>query len=106
MTCVWCVGEFGDLLAQPAQLEAGEQPLTITPADIVAQVLRMLQSASASPQVKQYSLVALLKLGGRFPDQASMVKATLQGMRDILNVEAQTRSCEFSRVLEHAEIAP
>ncbi|KAJ3346575.1 clathrin associated protein complex large subunit [Entophlyctis luteolus] len=111
---VWCVGEFGDLLARGAGVDGlsfGDEddgivsPTTsavadITERDIVEFLKMILEGPFATSLVKEYIITCLVKLTGRVLDEAvlAIICSLLAKFQTHADVEIQTRAVEFTAV--------
>eukprot|EP00892_Ulva_mutabilis_P011372 jgi/Ulvmu1/8607/UM046_0005.1 len=109
-TCVWALGEFGELLDGAAPLLEDEVPWAGEPggqAAAAAQLLEQLTQAQRSSEVHAYATMAAIKLLGRLPDaQRGTLLATLQRCMSHMDVEVQQRSCEVGQVLKLKDSMP
>lgn len=64
--CLWCVGEFGDLLV--AQSLDGTAQGRVEPEEVIA-LLETLLGPHQPEMVRQHALTAAMKLTTRFPPQ-------------------------------------
>ncbi|KAI9179090.1 clathrin associated protein complex large subunit [Blastocladiella emersonii ATCC 22665] len=120
---VWCMGEFGDALIQPAPAGlavgdaedaadeessaalgaglvgagAGAAP---SESDVVALHASILDGAYVTPVTRQYVLVSLMKLSTKFRTDAATarIRAMLDKYRTAMNVELQQRAVEFTHM--------
>ena len=65
-----------------------------------------LQRPGASAACREYGLTALAKLEPRFRGQAPRIKATIGAYAHSAQLEVQTRSVEYSRLLSFPAIGP
>ncbi|KAJ1449948.1 adaptin N terminal region-domain-containing protein [Pelagophyceae sp. CCMP2097] len=113
---VWCCGEFGDLLMQPAyapESEQGEEKAVRFEALPVEEILGLLdavlKSHLANSTTKAYVLTALLKLTARLGAGAHGQAETadlIASFETSMSLELQQRSCEYKAMLEAPWDAP
>ncbi|CAI5950917.1 unnamed protein product [Closterium sp. NIES-64] len=96
---VWCLGEYGEMLVNNTGLLQGETPLQVVEAEVVQMLEGIMKDTRATPTLKAYVLVALLKLSCRFPSCSQRIKWLEEQHRHSLVLELQQRSVEFSAVL-------
>ncbi|CAI5492312.1 unnamed protein product [Closterium sp. Naga37s-1] len=96
---VWCLGEYGEMLVNNTGLLQGETPLQVAEAEVVQMLEGIMKDTRATPTLKAYVLVALLKLSCRFPSCSQRIKWLEEQHRHSLVLELQQRSVEFSAVL-------
>lgn len=108
MVATWCLGEYGDLLVGPegGKLLEGEEPVGAGEADVLGLLEAVLQRPTTSPACREYALTALAKLTTRFPSSAEHIKAVIAAYRQSSQLEVQTRSVEYSRLLAFPAIGP
>ncbi|GJP39381.1 hypothetical protein CLOM_g23757 [Closterium sp. NIES-68] len=96
---VWCLGEYGEMLVNNTGLLQGETPLQVAEGEVVQVLESTMKDARATPTLKAYVLVALLKLSCRFASCSERIKWLEEQHRHSLVLELQQRSVEFSAVL-------
>ncbi|KAK9838207.1 hypothetical protein WJX84_012119, partial [Apatococcus fuscideae] len=110
ITSTWFLGEYGELLlpgaAGPAEVGSGDdRPRSASSTDLVTLlegVLERTQEAAA----REYTLTALMKLSARLPDQLPRIQAVLEKQKGSVQLEVQTRSCEYGRIFKYDAIRP
>eukprot|EP00877_Chromochloris_zofingiensis_P004784 jgi/Chrzof1/14306/Cz08g32120.t1 len=104
--CLWCIGEFGEMLPPGAggSLLEGEPHLVVSDSDILNAVERVLKKPKQQPAVKEYALTAVMKLTARLPDQVSRCAAIIERYQHSVQLEVQQRSCEYGRIFKHDAI--
>jgi len=101
---IWCLGEFGDHLVSGKAVGPDNQPIHVSPADVVdllSDVLRKPpnpEKASSSTHV--LIAAALIKLVTRCPSEFERIRKLLRKFECSLNADLQQRSCEFLELLE------
>ncbi|KAL4431277.1 hypothetical protein ABPG75_006533 [Micractinium tetrahymenae] len=108
MVATWCLGEYGDLLVGPesGKVLEGEEPVSASEADVLGLLEAVLQRPTTSPACREYVLTALAKLTTRFPSSAESIKGMIAAYRQSSQLEVQTRSVEYSRLLAFPAIGP
>lgn len=99
---VWCVGEHGQLLLSPPPEDGpGSQA---TERDVINMLERIAKRHTATVLTKSLVLNALLKLTARFPTEAEQrrMEKLIGRYKTSMNLELQTRSCEFTVLLQPA----
>lgn len=96
----WTIGEFGDLLLQPADADSAK----VEESDVVAIFEAVLPSALTSLSTKCYAVMALAKLATRFGPTVDRINALVRANQAHIHLELQQRSVEFSRLLECGDI--
>ncbi|MFH4983983.1 hypothetical protein AB6A40_010692 [Gnathostoma spinigerum] len=96
----WTIGEFGDILLQVSDEDAGR----IDENDIIDVFERILPSALTNTVTKSYALSALAKLDTRFSLTNKRIRSLVCCYLSHLNLELQQRSVEFSRLLEYQDL--
>ncbi|KAJ8773799.1 hypothetical protein K2173_008262 [Erythroxylum novogranatense] len=97
---VWCIGEYGEMLANNVAVLDIEEPLTVTESDAVDAVGIALKCHTSDLTTKAMALIALLKLSSRFPSCSQTVKDIISQYKGNLVLELQQRSLEFSSIVE------
>jgi AP-1 complex subunit gamma-1 len=101
---VWCIGEFGENLRQPApensvpQKQTGEAISEKAIVDLLDKIARMHSSTEVT---KSYILTACIKLTARFQDSAQVARLTslIARFKNSGILELQLRSCEYSTLI-------
>ncbi|KAK5970293.1 AP-1 complex subunit gamma [Trichostrongylus colubriformis] len=96
----WTIGEFGDLLLQPADADSAKVEET----DVVSVFESVLPSTLTSLSTKCYAVTALAKLATRFGSTVDRITALVRANQAHLHLELQQRSVEFSRLLDCGDI--
>ncbi|KJH46854.1 adaptin region [Dictyocaulus viviparus] len=96
----WTIGEFGDLLLQPADADSAKVEET----DVIGVFETVLPSTLTSLLTKCYGVTALAKLATRFIHTIDRITALVRANQAHLHLELQQRSVEFSRLLECGDI--
>ncbi|RCN43298.1 AP-1 complex subunit gamma-1 family protein [Ancylostoma caninum] len=96
----WTIGEFGDLLLQPADADSAKVEET----DVVEVFEHVLPSTLTSLSTKCYAVTALAKLATRFGATVDRINALVRANQAHLHLELQQRSVEFSRLLDCGDI--
>ncbi|KAG2453880.1 hypothetical protein HYH02_002086 [Chlamydomonas schloesseri] len=107
-TAVWVVGEYGEMLLPDlgGPLLPGEAPLPVSEADVVSLLEVVLRKHRAEAVVTEHVLTAAMKLTARLPSQLARLKALIARYRTSVQLEAQTRSCEYGKIFQHDRIRP
>ncbi|KAK6055370.1 hypothetical protein COOONC_07127 [Cooperia oncophora] len=96
----WTIGEFGDLLLQPADADSAK----VEESDVVSVFENVLPSTLTSLSTKCYAVTALAKLATRFGSTVDRISALVRANQAHLHLELQQRSVEFSRLLDCGDI--
>jgi len=98
---IWCVGEFGDLLCNGTATGPDDQPIQVTPADIL-DLLQGIIKQPATKGTKTHELIAscLMKLAARFPGELERIRKMMRKFETSLSAELQQRACEYSKLME------
>ncbi|VDO22010.1 unnamed protein product [Haemonchus placei] len=96
----WTIGEFGDLLLQPADADSAKVEET----DVINVFENVLPSTLTSLSTKCYAVTALAKLATRFGSTVDRISALVRANQAHLHLELQQRSVEFSRLLDCGDI--
>ncbi|VDP08018.1 unnamed protein product [Heligmosomoides polygyrus] len=96
----WTIGEFGDLLLQPADADSAK----VEESDVVSVFENVLPSTLTSLSTKCYGVTALAKLATRFGAEVDRINALVRANQAHLHLELQQRSVEFSRLLDCGDI--
>ncbi|KAJ1360749.1 hypothetical protein KIN20_019799 [Parelaphostrongylus tenuis] len=96
----WTIGEFGDLLLQPADADSAK----VEESDVVAVFEAVLPSTLTSLSTKCYAVMALAKLATRFGPTVDRINALVRANQAHIHLELQQRSVEFSRLLDCGDI--
>mmetsp|Transcript_80527 Transcript_80527/g.176577 ORF Transcript_80527/g.176577 Transcript_80527/m.176577 type:complete len:835 (-) Transcript_80527:47-2551(-) len=100
---VWCIGEFGDHLVSGRAIGPDNQPIRVSPAEVV-DILQDVAKKPPNPEKAHATqcLVAsaLVKLVTRCPSEVDRIRKTLRRFESSLNTDLQQRSCEFLELLE------
>lgn len=100
---VWCLGEFGDHLVSGRAVGPDNQPIHVSPADVV-DILTDVVRKPPNPEKAHitHSLVAaaLIKLVTRCPSEFERIRKCLRRFECSLHADLQQRSCEFLELLE------
>jgi AP-1 complex subunit gamma-1 len=87
----WLVGEFGELLVNGQAVDESNQPLKLTPEEIIDTYVDILdendRKGKRSDVIISWALTALSKLTIRLPRVQSKIKALIEGYQDHANVE-------------------
>ena len=103
---MWIVGEFGELLlTREGELE-DEEPITVTDGDVVDSLEAVLRDPVLLAETRVYALTALIKLSGRMPGQASRCEALIAEFKRYVDLEVQSRACEYAKIFQHQGIVP
>eukprot|EP00899_Mesostigma_viride_P002184 jgi/Mesvir1/11967/Mv00286-RA.1 len=97
---VWCIGEFGEMLTSETNMLTGEEPLQVSEQEVVRLLESLLTSLNTGLVSREYILMALIKLSGRFTQTLGDIQRLLATHRSSINLEMQARSCEFSQLFE------
>lgn len=75
-------GEYGELLlSSDAQLQPGEEPITVSNAELVQTLETVLSRPAISPVGREYALTALMKLSTRLPDHSQRIQVNIVAQR-------------------------
>uniref|UniRef100_A0A7I5E5R9 AP-1 complex subunit gamma n=2 Tax=Trichostrongylidae TaxID=6315 RepID=A0A7I5E5R9_HAECO len=96
----WTIGEFGDLLLQPADADSAK----VEESDVINVFENVLPSTLTSLSTKCYAVTALAKLATRFGSTVDRISALVRANQAHLHLELQQRSVEFSRLLDCGDI--
>mmetsp|Transcript_58552 Transcript_58552/g.130822 ORF Transcript_58552/g.130822 Transcript_58552/m.130822 type:complete len:832 (+) Transcript_58552:32-2527(+) len=99
---VWCLGEFGDHLVSGRAVGPDNQPIRVTPADVLDllyDVVRKPPTAEKASSTHCLVAAALIKLVTRCPSEFERIKKLLRRFDTSLHVDLQQRSCEFLELL-------
>ncbi|CAJ0595293.1 unnamed protein product [Cylicocyclus nassatus] len=96
----WTIGEFGDLLLQPADADSAK----VEESDVVEVFEHVLPSTLTSLSTKCYAVTALAKLATRFTSTVDRIVALVKVNQAHLHLELQQRSVEFSRLLDCGDL--
>lgn len=102
---IWCIGEYGELLARQCPSFEGETGSQggypgVSEAEIVAMLEKLMKLHNADLAVKSISLNALIKLTVRLsPAQRPALAALIEPYKNSMSVELQQRSVEYSKLL-------
>ncbi|VDM55893.1 unnamed protein product [Angiostrongylus costaricensis] len=96
----WTIGEFGDLLLQPADADSAK----VEESDVIAVFEAVLPSTLTSLSTKCYAVMALAKLATRFGPTVDRINALVRTNQAHIHLELQQRSVEFSRLLDCGDI--
>lgn len=91
----WTIGEFGDLLLQPTDVDS----TPISESDVISVFEIVLPSALTSQTTKCYAVTALAKLATRFHTTGDRIEALVRMNQAHLQLELQQRSVEFNVIL-------
>eukprot|EP00198_Chlamydomonas_reinhardtii_P006516 XP_001695852.1 gamma-adaptin [Chlamydomonas reinhardtii] len=107
-TAVWVIGEYGEMLLPElgGPLLPGEAPLPVSEADVVSLLEVVLRRHRAEAVVTEHVLTAAMKLTARLPSQLARLKAVIGRYKTNVQLEAQTRSCEYGKIFQHDRIRP
>lgn len=100
---IWCLGEFGDHLVSGRAVGPDNQPIHVTPADVLdllQDVMRKPPNPDKAPQTHAFIVAALIKLVTRCPSEFERIRRLLRRFECSLHVDLQQRSCEFLELLE------
>jgi AP-1 complex subunit gamma-1 len=94
----WFIGEFGDLLVAKIPEEGGNRP---NPGDVVALLIKILNTVTTSTKTKKHLLNALLKLSVRLgPSVEPQIRQIIGSYQTSMNLDLQQRACEYSKFWE------
>uniref|UniRef100_A0A0K0DF82 AP-1 complex subunit gamma n=1 Tax=Angiostrongylus cantonensis TaxID=6313 RepID=A0A0K0DF82_ANGCA len=96
----WTIGEFGDLLLQPADADSAK----VEESDVIAVFEAVLPSTLTSLSTKCFAVMALAKLATRFGPTVDRINALVRANQAHIHLELQQRSVEFSRLLDCGDI--
>ncbi|XP_077292607.1 adaptor protein complex 1, gamma subunit isoform X2 [Arctopsyche grandis] len=101
----WIIGEYGDMLVDPATTDDEDEAGTPTEGEIVDVYQKLLWSTQLSITTKQYLLLSLTKLSTRFTHGDEKTRQIIDTFGSHLNVELQQRGVEFSQLFKrHAPL--
>merc|ERR1719446_1835218 len=101
---VWCLGEFGDHLVSGRAVGPDNQPIHVTPSDVLdllQDVTRRPPNSDKAHHVHSLVAAALIKLVTRCPAEFERIRKALRKFECSLHVDLQQRSCEFLELLEN-----
>ena len=99
---VWCLGEFGDHLVSGKAVGPDNQPIHVTPGDVLDllyDVVRKPPTAEKAAATHCLVTAALIKLVTRCPSEFDKIRKLLRRFDCSLHVDLQQRSCEFLELL-------
>ncbi|CAB3410746.1 unnamed protein product [Caenorhabditis bovis] len=96
----WTIGEFGDLLLQPADADS----TAISENDVITLFENVLPSTLTSLMTKCYAVTALAKLATRFTTTGDRIEALVRIHQAHIHLELQQRSVEFNSILQLGEL--
>lgn len=96
----WTIGEFGDLLLQPTDVDS----TPVSESDVVSVFEAVLPSALTSLMTKCYGVTALAKLATRFHTTGERIEALVRLNSAHIQLELQQRSVEFNVILRLGEL--
>eukprot|EP01121_Diplochlamys_sp_Union-15-3_P013138 TRINITY_DN4040_c0_g2_i5.p1 TRINITY_DN4040_c0_g2~~TRINITY_DN4040_c0_g2_i5.p1 ORF type:complete len:828 (-),score=149.24 TRINITY_DN4040_c0_g2_i5:70-2553(-) len=99
---VWCIGEFADLLivGESGTGEDGKEFVKVTEQDVINLLKRIIRAPTTLPSSRVYVLTAAMKLSVRFNDNYQKeIRDIIKSFTTDLNLELQSRACEFDKVL-------
>ena len=99
---IWCLGEFGDHLVSGRAVGPDNQPIRVTPGDVLDllhDVVRKPPTAEKASSTHCLVAAALIKLVTRCPSEFDRIKKLLRRFDTSLHVDLQQRSCEFLELL-------
>eukprot|EP00439_Symbiodinium_sp_Y106_P081113 s1139_g20.t1 len=99
---VWCLGEFGDHLVSGRAVGPDNQPIRVTPGDVLDllhDVVRKPPTGEKASATHCLVAAALIKLVTRCPSEFDRIKKLLRRFDTSLHVDLQQRSCEFLELL-------
>jgi AP-1 complex subunit gamma-1 len=99
---VVCCGKFCDALfaRPPPGLQAGEEPLVVSEADVAALLESLLQDPHTAEYLKAYSITAAAKLAHKLsPAVAPRLRGLVAHHSASISLELQQRAVEFSALL-------
>eukprot|EP01121_Diplochlamys_sp_Union-15-3_P013136 TRINITY_DN4040_c0_g2_i1.p1 TRINITY_DN4040_c0_g2~~TRINITY_DN4040_c0_g2_i1.p1 ORF type:complete len:738 (-),score=127.72 TRINITY_DN4040_c0_g2_i1:25-2238(-) len=99
---VWCIGEFADLLivGESGTGEDGKEFVKVTEQDVINLLKKIIRAPTTLPSSRVYVLTAAMKLTVRFNDgYQKEVRDIIKSFTSDLNLELQSRACEFDKVL-------
>mmetsp|Transcript_20671 Transcript_20671/g.33376 ORF Transcript_20671/g.33376 Transcript_20671/m.33376 type:complete len:828 (+) Transcript_20671:132-2615(+) len=100
---VWCLGEFGDHLVSGRAVGPDNQPIHVSPADVVdllTDVVRKPPNPEKAHITHSLVAAALIKLVTRCPSEFERIRKCLRRFECSLHADLQQRSCEFLELLE------
>ncbi|KAF1769661.1 hypothetical protein GCK72_001478 [Caenorhabditis remanei] len=96
----WTIGEFGDLLLQPTDVDS----TPISESDVISVFETVLPSVLTSLMTKCYGVTALAKLATRFHSTGDRIEALVRMNQAHIQLELQQRSVEFNVILRLGEL--
>jgi len=99
IAALWSTGELGDLLLQPCSSKKKSFD-AIPPREIVSVLNSNMELLRFGKQVKHYCLTAALKLTSRVPQCKDSLDLLIEKYSGSVDLELQSRSIEFSALLE------
>jgi len=101
----WCIGEFGDLLVNPQELEGSPSHTyasngrQVDENEVVEVFERLMPRNAMTITTREYGLTALAKLVTRFESCAEKIRALIRHYSAHMNLELQQRSVEYTHIL-------
>lgn len=96
----WTIGEFGDLLLQPTDVDS----TPISESDVISVFETVLPSALTSLMTKCYAVTALAKLSTRFHSTGDRIEVLVKLNQAHIQLELQQRSVEFNVILNMGDL--
>eukprot|EP01043_Picozoa_sp_COSAG02_P024307 COSAG02_NODE_1325_length_13237_cov_5.436901_2_plen_804_part_00 len=100
---LWCIGEYGEMLVSGEGAGDEETPVPVSEDDTLDLVERYLKLNTTVTATKEYAMTALVKLSARFTGLAR-IKSLLQYYDHSVSLELQSRTCEYSQLVDQLEI--
>lgn len=100
---LWCIGEYGEMLVSGEGAGDEETPVPVSEDDTLDLVERYLKLNTTVTATKEYAMTALVKLSARFTG-LGRIKRLLQYYEHSVSLELQSRTCEYSQLVDQVEI--
>ncbi|KAK8640299.1 hypothetical protein V6N13_008056 [Hibiscus sabdariffa] len=97
---VWCIGEYGDMLANNVGMLDIEEPIAVMESDAVDAIEVAIKHHRLDLTTKAMALIALFKLSTRFPACSEKIKDIIFQNKQSFVLELQQRSIEFNCILQ------
>ena len=101
---LWCIGEYGEMLVSGEGAGDEETPVAVSEDDTLDLVERYLRFNMTVTATKEYAMTALVKLSARFTTSLARIKKLLQYYDHSVSLELQSRTCEYSQLVDQIEI--
>ena len=101
--CLWCIGEYGELLVSGEGTTEEDEVATAGESDALDLIQRFLRMNTSTDQTKESAVTALVKLSARFSD-TTRVQQLLAVYQRSVSLELQQRACEFGVLADMVQV--